>query len=150
MTRIDLTAYINNDSTNNGNTREYAVCRYFGIERDKHDKTPYHKGSDVELADGRNISVKSAGFTLMHGNLCKGCNTFEGIWRRYYRNTHSNVWIYVTKDWTAYIMDKKEFSKFIHLFCSINHESSKNGGHIKIKHRSESKAVLQWFEEKCA
>ena len=149
MYRIDLTDYITADSTNNGDNREWALCHYFGIERVKHDKTRYDKGSDVETGDLA-ISVKAAGFTLMHGNLCKGCNTFEGIWRRYYKRTHSNTWAYITKDWQCYIMDKKEFSKLIHTFCVINRESTKNGGHIKIKHRSETREMLEWLEKNCA
>jgi len=149
MKKIDITPFSNADTNNNGKNREFAVCRYFGIERYTHDRTAYNKGSDVEI-DGRNISVKSAGFTLMHGNLCKGCKTFEGIWRRYYREVHSDEWLYVTKDWQGFLMNKKEFSQFVHKFCTIDRESTKNGGHIKIKNSSETKAMRKWLEEKCA
>ena len=150
MEKMDFTNYVNANTKNNGTNREIAVCKYFGIERFAHDHRSYSKGSDVELANGRNISVKSAGFTLMHGNLCKGCFTFEGIWRRFYKNTHANEFLYVTNDWYGFLMNKKEFSKFIHQFCYINRESTQNGGHIKIKMGSETKAIRTWLENQVA
>ena len=149
MYSIDVSKYANNDSKNRGDCYEWAVCRYFGIERQKHDKTAYWEHSDVELPDGRNISVKSRDWTLMGGTLCRGCNTFEGIWRRYYKNTHSNEWIYVTHDWVAYVMNKKEFSKFVHKFCTLAHESTSKGGDLKIRCHKESRYIRAWLVANC-
>lgn len=149
MYSIDVSKYANNDSKNRGDCYEWAICRYFGIERQKHDGTAYYEHSDVELPDGRNISVKSRDWTLMGGTLCRGCNTFEGIWRRYYKNTHSNLWIYVTHDWVAYVMNKKEFSKFVHKFCTLAHESSSKGGGLKIRCHKESRYIRAWLVANC-
>ena len=150
MTHVNLIDFANSDSTNYGIAREWAACRYFGIQRKTHDKTPYYEGSDIELSDGRNISVKAGEWSLMSGRLCEGCKTFEGIWRRYYRNTHSNLFMYVTEDWQGYIMTKKEFSKFVHRFCTLGRESSKNGGGIKIRCYKETKAKREWLATMCS
>lgn len=149
MKKVDLRPFANTDSKNNGIAREWAVCRYFGIKRTKHDSKDYKSSSDVELINGRNISVKSPGFSLMNGTLCRGCNTFEGIWRRYYKNCHSNEWAFVTKDWQCYFMDKKEFSKLIHKFGYIAHESSSKGGDMKIRTR-DNKKLIAWLESQVA
>ena len=150
MTKIDLREFANTDNSNKGICREWAMCRYFGIERDKHDGSNYMEHSDIELADGTYISLKASQFTLYSGTLTKGCHTFEGIWRRYYRNCHSNLWGYVTKDWQCYLMNKKEFSQFVHKFCNLGHESSSKGGGLKIRMNSESKKTIAWLEERVA
>lgn len=150
MFSVDMKEFANNNSKNNGDCRELAVARYFEFYDHVVDRVPYHKGSDVELLDGTRISVKSSNFTLMGGKLNAGCNTFEGIWRRYYKNVHSNVWAYVTLDWQCYFMDKKEFSKFIHLFGELAHESSSKGGWLKIREHKENKEMLAWLEAQVA
>lgn len=147
MKKIQLTAITENK--NEGINREWALCHYYGIERHTHDHQAYNVASDVEVGDLQ-ISAKASGFTLMSGSLCKGCKTFEGIWRRYYREVHSNTWAYITADWTCYLMDKKEFSKFVHTFCGLERESQKNGGGLKIKSRKESQKMVDWFEARCA
>jgi hypothetical protein len=149
MEKIDLSAYSANCGKNNGDKREFAMCAYYGIERTKHDSSPYHSHSDIEL-DGKNISVKTSGASLMSGALSEGCKTFEGIWRRYRRNTHSDTFAYVTIDFMAYLMNIQEFSKFIHQFGYIDRESSQNGGQKKIKLRNESKKMLGWLEMRAA
>lgn len=145
MIKINLSEYANNDCNNKGDCREWALCRYYGIERTVHDTGHYDKDSDLVLTD-RCISVKASGSSLMGGTLCIGCTTFEGIWRRYYKRTHSNEWAYITKNWDCYLMNKKEFSKFIHKFGYLARESSKNGGYLKIKLLNESKKQLAWLD----
>jgi len=145
MTRIDIKQFANGYGKTEGDKREFALCGFYGIERTKHDAGGYDTGSDIEI-NGLNISVKASGASLMSGGKCIGCNTFEGIWRRYYKRTHSNTWAYITKDFVAFLMDKKEFSKFIHSFGYLDRESSKNGGHKKIKLRNESKTMRTWLE----
>lgn len=149
MYKVDLTNYVNADATNGGDVREWAVCRYFGVERVKHDNSRYDMASDCEVGELR-ISIKANRFSLMSGSLCKGCDTFDDIWNRYNENVHSNIWAYVTKDWQCYFMDKEEFSKFIHNFARLDRESSKRGGGKKIKGKEESKAMLSWLEGGCA
>lgn len=150
MTRINLTPYATITNSNMGTCSELVACAYFGIIRVKQDNSNYMTHSDIELPDGRNISVKSNEATLMCGTLCRGCHTFEGIWRRYYRNVHSNLWLYVTKDWVAYLMDKQEFSKMVHHFGTLAHESSKAYHLPKIRLRPETKKMIQWLESQCA
>ena len=149
MYKIDLTAYANTDNSNAGICREWALCRYFGIERNKHDHQNYKEASDIEL-DNMQISVKSRDFTLMSGTYCYGCKTFEGIWRRYYKTCHSNTWAYVTEDWQCYMMNKKEFSKFLHLFAGLAHESSKANYALKIRARKETQKRKAWLESQVA
>ena len=149
MEKINVKEFSDNCGKNNGDKREFALCAYYGIIRTRHDREPYDKHSDIELGE-INISVKSCGASLISGGLSKGCKTFEGIWRRYYKRTHSNVFAYVTKDFVAYMMDKKEFSKFVHTFGYLDRESSQNGGLIKIKFRNESGKMIAWLEEKAA
>lgn len=144
-----ITLNTNNETANNGINREWALCEYFGIERHSHDNGSYDVASDVEAGDLK-ISVKASGFSLMSGSKCKGCKTFEGIWRRYYKNVHSNTWAYITKNWECYMMNKAEFSKFMHKFGVLSRESTKNGGGLKIQNRKESKEMLEWLEMKCA
>ena len=147
MYKFNLNA--NTETANGGINKEWAVCQYYGIERHTHDNGSYDVASDVEVGD-LHISVKSSGFTLMSGSKCRGCKTFEGIWRRYYKNAHSNTWAYVDNDFNCYIMNKKEFSKFVHTFGRLERESTKNGGDLKIKSLKESKKMVSWLEERCA
>ena len=147
--KIDLNTCKIESTTNRGNAKEASACAYFGIERTKHDSTSYDTHSDIELPD-LFMSVKSESFTLMSGGKCKGCKTFEGIWRRFRKNVHSDWFMYVTNEYTAYIMDIDKFSKFVHKFTYLDRESKKNGGGLKIKSRTESKAMLAWLEENCA
>ena len=82
--------------------------------------------------------------------MTTGCNTFEGIWRRYYKNTHSNTWLYMTDDWQGYFMDKKEFSKLVHQFASVVHESHSRGYGLKIRCHKQSKKLVAWLDAQCA
>lgn len=148
MYKVDFSEFANTDNRNNGICKEWAVARSFGINRTSHNNKNYIVDSDVEI-DDRKISVKSRGFSLYSGTMTKGCHTFEGVWRRYYRNVHSTEWIYVTDEWVGYVMNKKEFSKFVHTFGFLTRESKKNGGGIKIQCK-DNKSVNKWLEEKCA
>ena len=148
MTKVNIKEFATNESNNKGINREHALCAYFGIERTKHDSTSYDKGSDIEV-DGMNISVKSAGATLMSGTFCKTCKTFAGIWRKYRMNVHSDTFAFVTEDYTVYFMDINEFSRFVHKFATLTRESSKNGGYPKIQLKKNN-AMVEWLEERVA
>jgi len=145
MTTFNINQFSDNCGKNNGDKKEFALCAYYGIIRTKHDHSPYYSNSDIEL-DGMNISVKASGASLISGNLCIGCKTFEGIWRRYRKNVHSDTFAYVANDFTVYMMNIDEFSKFIHKFAGLDRESTKNGGGLKIKLHSESKKMLRWLD----
>lgn len=145
MYTIDINEFANADNSNKGISKEWALCRYFGIERKVHDHSNYAEHSDIELADGRNISVKSPAASLMNGNFSTECKTFEGIWRKYRRTTHSNTFAFVTHEWIAYIMTLDEFSKFVHQFGYLTRESKSNGGQLKIAIYKESKRMRNWL-----
>lgn len=145
MYAIDITTYANTDNSNKGISKEWALCRYFGIERTIHDHSTYAEHSDIELEDGRNISVKSPAASLMSGRFSLECKTFEGIWRKYRRTTHSNTFAFVTNEWVVYIMTLDEFSKFIHKFGYLTRDSKSNGGHLKIAVYKESQKMRNWL-----
>lgn len=149
MYKINISEYEVNTNKNRGTNKEWTLCEYYGIHRTAHDSVAYNVGSDIEI-DEMNISVKSSGATLMSGKLSEGCKTFEGIWRRYRKNVHSNTFVYVTNEFTAYFMNINEFSKFIHSFAYLDRESQKNGGQKKIKIRGESRKMVKWLEERVA
>lgn len=134
---------------NAGIAREWSVCRYFGINRVAHDSGAYDKDSDVNVGT-LHISVKASAFTLMSGSLCEGRDTFDGIWELYATRVHSNRFIYMTADFTAYMMTLDEFKMFVYMFCHTERESAKNGGAVKIRCAKESAKMLRWLEERAA
>lgn len=146
-----MTSYTLNPvlAKNAGDAREWALCSHFGIDRTAHDSKSYDKASDCETAE-HNYSVKASGFTLMSGNLCEGLTDFEGIWRLYSERVHSDRFVYITADWTAFEMDLTEFGIFIHNFCFLERESAKNGGATKIRCRKESSKMIAWLTERAA
>jgi len=148
MTKINIKEFEVTRNKNRGINKEWTLCEYYGIHREKHDGIPYNEGSDIEI-NGMNISVKSPGASLMSGGYCIGCKTFEGIWRRYRKNTHSDTFVFITHDFDAYFMDIDEFSKFIHKFATLAHESSCHRGDLKIRFR-DNKAMVKYLEEKVA
>ena len=104
MEKFSIKKFANTDEKNKGIAREHALCEYYGQHRTKHDNVAYDEGSDIELAE-HGISVKSAKATLMCGSKCRGCHTFEGIWRRYRRRVHSDQFAYVTSDFEVFMMN---------------------------------------------
>lgn len=130
---------------NEGIIREWSLCRHYNIFRTTHDKTPYNVGSDIDIGN-KHISVKASAFSLMSGSLCEGLTDFDAIWNLFECNVHSNMFAYVTADYTVYEMNIVEFKKFVYAFCGVEHESDKNGGLAKIKCRKESGKMLKWLE----
>lgn len=146
MTTMNLTPI---SAKNAGIAREWALCRYYGIERVSHDHTAFNVASDIDAGE-KQISVKSSKFTLMNGKFCKGCEDFDGIWAIYKNEVHSNTFTYVTEDFTAYEMTIEEFERFVYAFCFVDRDSQANGGRCKIRCRSESKKMLKWLAENVA
>ena len=146
-----MTAYNLNPMTarNAGDAREWSVCAHFGIARTAHDAQSYDKASDLE-ANGHGYSVKSSGASLMSGALCEGRTEFADIWNLYAERVHSDRFVYVTENWTAYEMNLTEFGEFIRNFGRCERESSKNGGAMKIRLRKESSKMVAWLERHAA
>lgn len=148
MKAINIMNYLSEGTQythNNGIRFELVYAAAAGEKAHSFDKVPYYAGSDVNVGN-RHISVKSSKFTLMSGSLCEGETTFDGIWNLYERKVHSNEWAYITAEGKAYEMNLSEFKQFVYEFCSVEKESSKNGGKAKIRCRRETKAMLQWLE----
>lgn len=146
MTHFTATASIATPApANKGIAREWVLCSAFGISRTKHDNCRYDKGSDIELPDGRNISVKFGGFSLMCGSLCEGRNTMDSIWELYESRTHSNCFAYVSEAYDVFLMTLAEFKEFVFTFGSIQYESAQNGGQAKIKCNAETKKRIAWL-----
>lgn len=135
---------------NAGIAREWALCRYYKVERTAHDAGAYDKGSDLDTADGKHISIKASAFTLMSGSLCEGRDTFDGIWNLYAERVHSDTFAYITAEFTVYEMNLEEFKSFVYEFCGLEKESEKNGGALKIRCRKESGKMLRWLEDRAA
>ena len=146
-----MTTYTINrvDHQNAGIAREWALCRYYKVNRTAHDALPYDKGSDLDAA-GKHISIKASAFTLMSGNLCEGIEDFDGIWNLYATRVHSDTFAYVTADYRVYEMNLSEFKQFVYAFGRTERESSKNGGAVKIRLRKESSKMLGWLADKAA
>lgn len=130
---------------NNGDAKEWAYCSYRGIERTTHDSKAYNVASDVEVGEEK-ISIKASKFSLMSGKLCNGLTEFNEIWTLYETNVHSNKFVYITEDFTAYEMTITEFKNFVFEFCKTEKESEKNGGAVKIRCKAESKKIIEWLE----
>lgn len=138
------TATIERTYSNFGSHAEQALAFTLTGEMRTHDKVPYHKGSDIPEY---HMSVKTQGFTLMSANLCES-EDFEEIISQYMANVASTCVAYVAQNMVAYVMNMVEFNEFLHLFCTTDRESSKNGGGIKVKMRKESKKVMDWLTAK--
>ena len=97
----------------------------------------------IEKADNRpepdidNIQVKSARATV-----CKGTD-----YEQFIINDKATVYAYVMKDGSkAYEMNKTEYIEFVHQFGTVTTESASNGGSVKVRLKTESKEMVQWFE----
>ena len=133
------------ENANRGDAREWALCKYYNVNREAHDSSSYKDNSDINI-DGKHISVKSSGFTLMSGKLCGGLQDFNEIWNLFEQNVHSNVFAYVTKTFTVYEMNMNEFKAFMYTFGYLEKESEKNGGQLKIRCRKESQKMEKWLK----
>ena len=127
-------------------TKEWAVAAHYNVMRTKHDSDSCMNNADVVAGDKR-ISVKSARFSLLSASLCAGLTDFDAIWNHFEAIDNANVYAYVTEDFNVYEMNTTEFKAFVYKFCGLDRESAKNGGGVKIRCRSESKALLKWLEE---
>lgn len=118
---------------NNGQHAEQ-IARYTLTGRiEKADNRPHDLGGDIG-----NIQVKSARATV-----CRGTDI-----EQYLNEDGATAWGYVTEDFeTMYIMDRKEWEKFVKMFGTITFESKKNGGFQKIRLKSESQEMKRWLTE---
>ena len=82
--------------------------------------------------------VKSARATV-----CKGTDLLA-----YLATDTATEFVYITKEETAYIMSREEYIAFVETFATVQYESKKNGGHAKLRLGHETRALIEWLEER--
>ena len=93
----------------------------------------------TEGADCDNIHIKSA-----RASVCKGIDIGA-----YLAEDKAERFAYVVADFSkAYILTKALYVEFVKTFGTITRESTQNGGAVKIRLKSESKALLEWLAER--
>lgn len=115
---------------------------FMGEVNAKHDNVPYNMGSDIKAL---HISVKSSRFTLASGKAMQA-QDFEGQLTEYMANTVSTQVCYMAMNMVAYVMNMAEFEAFVRTFCTLQKDSSKNGGKYKIRCKHESRKMIAWLE----
>jgi hypothetical protein len=119
---------------NNGQHAEQVARFTLTGKIEKADNLPHEFGGDIG-----NLQVKSARATV-----CRGLDI-----TKYLDNDGATAWGYVSEDFkTMYIMNRKEWEKFIKMFGTITFESKKNGGFQKIRLKSESQEMKRWLTER--
>jgi hypothetical protein len=141
MKIIEMTT-IERTYANFGQHAEQTLAYTLTGEIRKHDHIAYTAGSDIPEFK---MSVKSAKFSLMNGNLCES-QDFDGIVNEFFTKTASEQFAYVTQEMRCFVMNADEFRCFVCQFCGLSRESTKNGGRCKVQMRSESRKVLEWLE----
>lgn len=133
-----------NISHNAGINAEQSLHYFLHGYTTAHDSRRFDEASDID-----NISVKSAHFTLVQGGLLNG-SELEPMVDDYFSRVHSTEFAYVARDFTVYMMNAKEFREFLMAFCTVERDSYKNGGKLKVRARSESKKMMNWLNERAS
>lgn len=118
---------------NNGQALEQEYRLFKSGKLVKADNLPADKGCDFEC-----YSIKSARATV-----CKGTDLLGHL-----AMDKAKEFIYLTKSKIAYIMSRDEYIDFIKEFGTKTVESAKNGGKEKIRLGHETKALLEWLEQR--
>lgn len=96
------------------------------------------KADNLKGADYENIQIKSARATI-----CKGVDI-----KKHIENDVAEVYAYITKSLECYEMSKTEYFEFCEKFATPTRESSKNGGALKMRLKSESREMIGWLRAK--
>lgn len=122
--------YLNNYK-NHGQDAEQSIRFTLTGELLKADNLRHDLGSDC-----LNYQIKSARATV-----CKGTDL-----KAYLDIDASSEYIYADNDGTAWVMNREEYESFCTEFGSVQADSRKNGGDLKIRLKSESKAMKEWLK----
>ena len=132
MKKMTLTP-IERTYTNNGQHLEQLFRFNITGNIEKADNLAHDKGTDL-----LHYSIKSARATV-----CKGTDI-----NAYLDTDKATEFVYITKNLTAYIMNRTEYINFVNTFGTTTCESAKNGGHLKIRLGHETTKMLEWFATK--
>ena len=92
--------------------------------------------SATACGDYLDVQIKSARATVCHGLDIA----------TYIEADAAKAYAYVVADFSvAYVMTPTEWLEFATLFGTPTTESVKNGGRVKIRLKSEGKAMIQWL-----
>ena len=127
---------------NRGERAENSVSLAFTGKEHKKDSVRFDKGSDIEELK---MSVKSNHATLVSGGILKATEK-QAMINEYLDRDASDKFAYVCDDGMTYIMNKDEFEKFINEFVTLDRDSKKNGGQIKLRLKAESSKMRAWLE----
>lgn len=133
-----------NISHNAGINAEQSLRYFLHGYTTAHDSRRFDEASDID-----NISVKSAHFTLVQGGLLNG-SELEPMVNDYFSRVHSTEFAYVDRCFIVHMMNAEEFREFLMAFCTVERDSYKNGGKLKVRARSESKKMMNWLNERAS
>ena len=130
---------INRTYKNNGQHSQQTVDFTLTGQLRKADNHKWNIESDIpEL----NMSVKADRFTLASDLMGE---TLSQKISDYFNRTASTSWAYITNEGQIYIMNRIEFHMFLMLFCTLERDSTKNGGKIKVRFAHETNKVREWL-----
>lgn len=137
---------------NAGEYKEVCLATAFQVNAKK-DSVAYDKGSDIELEDGRNISVKSYLSTLTELITMEDNDeqAKQDIMRIYLDRTYANVFCYVIenekdeKKFTVVEMDIYEWDLFMERFGKLIANRQKTG--YKMRFGVVDSKVKKWAKE---
>ena len=131
---------INRTYKNNGQHSQQTVDFTLTGQLRKADNHKWNIESDIpEL----NMSVKADRFTLASDLMGE---TLSQKISDYFNRTASTSWAYLTNEGQIYIMNQIEFHMFLMLFCTLEKDSTKNGGKIKVRFAHETAKVRKWLK----
>ena len=125
----------------NGINKEQCLDYHYNGRHGNHDNLKWYEGSDIPE---QKISVKSEKFSLTSGGQLKGDNLTEML-NDYFARVASVIFAYVTNDYQVYEMNATEFREFLENFTRLEKDSTKNGGKIKVRAKTESQEMLAWL-----
>lgn len=102
-----------------------------------------------EMVKPDNIPATVAGDCLGYqiksarATICKGTDIAEHL-----KQDAATAYIYGTLEGKGYIMSRTEYFEFATTFATVTRDSEKNGGAVKTRLKSESRALLRWLEER--
>lgn len=130
---------INRTYKNNGQHSQQIVDFTLTGQLRKADNHKWNIESDIpEL----NMSVKADRFTLASDLMGE---TLSQKVSDYFNRTASTSWAYLTTEGQIYIMNQIEFHMFLMLFCTLERDSTKNGGKVKVRFAHETAKVREWL-----